>query len=101
MYRHSLGLVLGLCSFEARAQGVHQWVGSTYSMYDYINQGYELRAYSDNTPSTASAPAFGHFQVVYFLQKEKELVRCIEYQPNARSATPQPSPFCSTLTKPK
>lgn len=98
MYRCSLGLLIGLCNFGAHAQEVSQWRVSMYSMFELVSQGYELKAYSDNTPS--SPPAFGHSSVVYFLQKDRELIQCVEYKSNPSATFPRPRPSCSTLVKP-
>jgi hypothetical protein len=88
-----------MCSFGAGAQEVQQWGGSMYSMFDLISQGYELKAYFDNSPNPP--PAYVHYPVVYFLQKAKELARCTEYKFNVGVTTPLPPPRCSMLVRPQ
>jgi hypothetical protein len=85
---------------------VTQWDRTDKSMHDYISEGYELKAKSDN--SAVPAPTTLLLIQMYMLQKAGSMVKCHEYSMGLRDSferapaqnSPIPDPVCFILTQP-
>jgi hypothetical protein len=85
---------------------VTQWNRTDKSMYDYISEGYVLKAKSEN--SAVTTPMTLLLVQMYILQKAGSVVKCHEYSMGLRDSferapaqnSPIPDPVCFILTQP-
>jgi hypothetical protein len=79
-----------------------QWEDSTKSIYDLVQDGFELKVVRDEFSLGVAAP-LGFPAVIYYLQKSRTLARCVENLPILAGMLKEPgrAPRCQMLIKPK
>jgi hypothetical protein len=88
-----------LSSASASAQQDVQWQLINKTFFDLISEGYELKSLVSN--EAASRMLDRPIYIIYFLQKQTSLVRCLEYLPeNAQAWATEPG-RCQVLVAPK